>query len=233
MRILDAFTERAANLQRELDARKQQYEHYRDEVIQRLCPDGVEYKPLQSVCQKTQNIKWANTEGIEFEYIDLSSVDIATRSIICTTTVCADTAPSRAQQLVKEGDVLFATTRPTQMRLCSVPSRLDGQVCSTGYCVLRASEDICSSYLFHLLGSARLKSFLERNQTMGNYPSIPNKTLLEYEIPVPPIGVQQEIVRILDAFTELEANLQRELAARKQQYEHYRDALLDLPRKES
>lgn len=68
---------------------------------------------------------------------------------------------------------------------------------------------------------------------MGNYPSIPNKTLLEYEIPVPPIGVQQEIVRILDAFTELEANLQRELAARKQQYEHYRDALLDLPRKES
>jgi type I restriction enzyme S subunit len=46
------------------------------------------------------------------------------------------------------------------------------------------------------------------------------------KIPIPPLPVQEEIVRILDKFTELEALLSSELAARKKQYEYYRDKLL-------
>lgn len=47
-----------------------------------------------------------------------------------------------------------------------------------------------------------------------------------FEIPVPPLPVQREIVRILDNFTSLEAELEAELEARKKQYEYYRDQLL-------
>ena len=46
-----------------------------------------------------------------------------------------------------------------------------------------------------------------------------------FEIPLPPISVQQEIVRILDSFTQLQSNLEAELAARYKQYEYYRDSL--------
>lgn len=58
---------------------------------------------------------------------------------------------------------------------------------------------------------------------------------LQIEIPLPPIEVQTEIVRILDKFTSLEAELEAELKAeldcRKQQYEYYRDKLLTFKRK--
>ena len=58
-----------------------------------------------------------------------------------------------------------------------------------------------------------------------------------FEIPVPPIEVQREIVRIPDEFTsladELIAELAREVTARRQQYAYYRDRLLALPRKSS
>lgn len=55
-------------------------------------------------------------------------------------------------------------------------------------------------------------------------------SVLDMEIPIPPIEIQAEIVRILDAFTELTTELTTELAARKKQYEHYRDILLNFPK---
>ena len=66
---------------------------------------------------------------------------------------------------------------------------------------------------------------------------IVNKNFLNIEIPLPPIEVQNEIVRILDKFTQLEAELEAELDCRKRQYEFYRDQLLSFdkitpPRKE-
>lgn len=53
------------------------------------------------------------------------------------------------------------------------------------------------------------------------------KSVLTMKIPVPPLAVQEEIVNILDSFTLLEAELEAELVARKKQYEHYRDKLLN------
>ena len=56
---------------------------------------------------------------------------------------------------------------------------------------------------------------------------LPLDKLASIEIPVPPLPVQEEIVRVLDAFTELQAELQAELQKRKQQYNFYRDNLLN------
>lgn len=57
-------------------------------------------------------------------------------------------------------------------------------------------------------------------------PTIDRSVIEKFEIPVPPIKVQEEIVRILDYFTGLESELQAELQARKEQYEYYRNKLL-------
>ena len=61
---------------------------------------------------------------------------------------------------------------------------------------------------------------------MGSLPQISLKVTDDFVIPVPPLEVQREIVRILDNFTELTAELTEELTARKQQYEYYREMLL-------
>lgn len=67
---------------------------------------------------------------------------------------------------------------------------------------------------------------LMKLDTGSGRPSLTKAILNEIQIPIPPLPVQQEIVRILDAFTKLTAELTAELTARKKQYEYYRDKLL-------
>ena len=207
-----------------------------EELVERTNPEGVEYRALGEVCCKGDNIKWSQAAG-RFHYIDLASVDLLTHAIGETQLIDASNAPSRAQQLVKKDDVLFATTRPTQMRVCRIDEKYDGQICSTGFCVLRPNQEIVSAgWLVHMLGTAEFQKYLEDNQTRGNYPAISNKKLLKYRIPIPPLEVQEEIVQVLDSFAELEvaleAELEAELTARRLQYAHYRDQLLDFRERE-
>ena len=201
-----------------------------DEMMAELCPDGVEYKKLGEISTKAKGIRWKDFPGERRLYIDLSSVDILTHRIGVLAEVDERNAPSRAKQIVQSGDLIFATTRPTQMRCCVIPDEMDGQLCSTGYCVLRIKPEVDNRYVLHLLTTSVFKDYLAANQTEGNYPAISDKLLRQYEIPVPPIEIQQEIVRTLDSFAELEAaleaELEAELEARKAQYAYYRDRLL-------
>ena len=224
VRVLDTFTELQAELQAELQKRKQQYNYYLDNLLN-----------FKDVCMKTSNIKWKSTTG-QYRYIDLSSVDIQTHSIISTIEIDKMSAPSRAQQIVQEDDVIFATTRPTQMRACIIPTQYNGDICSTGYCVLRVDTKILlPRFLFFSLTVSGFKTYLSNNLTLGNYPSISNNTLLEYEVPVPSLANQQRIVAILDRFdrltNDLNAGLPAEIEKRRQQYEYYRDKLLTFKRK--
>lgn len=83
-----------------------------EKLIAELCPEGVEYYELKKVTLHTANIKWSDVEGEEFKYIDLTSVDRITHTITETQSITSENAPSRAQQIVREGDVIFGTTRP-------------------------------------------------------------------------------------------------------------------------
>ena len=195
-----------------------------EELIQQLCPDGVEYKSLQECTQKIDNIKWACANK-DYQYIDLSSVDLDTHQISNTQIISADNAPSRAQQIVRHNDILLGTTRPMLRRYCMISSSYDGQICSTGFCVLRAQDFVLPQWIYHQITSTDFFAYVEKNQKGASYPSISDTKVKEYQIPVPPLPVQQEIVRILDSFTELTAELTLELTARKKQYAYYRDEL--------
>ena len=80
-------------------------------------------------------------------------------------------------------------------------------------------------YIYHvlLLKQGRIKSQVRR----ASIPRLSSTAIKHLEIPVPPIEIQHEVVRILDTFTELEAELEAELADRIEQYEYYRDHLLN------
>ena len=87
-------------------------------------------------------------------------------------------------------------------------------------------EIVIPRFLYYTLQSNRVQKRAKMSASKGSQPNLSMRKLEKIEIPIPPLEVQREIVRFLDAFTELEANLQRELDARKRQYEHYRDELL-------
>ena len=202
-----------------------------EEWIAELCPDGVEYKTLGTCVEKIQNIKWADNKESEYRYIDLTSVDREKQQITETQFINSENAPSRAQQIVHTGDVLFGTTRPLLKRYCFIGDEYDGQICSTGLCVLRGKTDIVlQKWIFHQIASSDFFKHVEKYQKGASYPAISDIDVKSFEIPVPPLPVQHEIVRILDNFTELTAELTTELTAeltaRKKQYEYYKKSLL-------
>lgn len=88
------------------------------------------------------------------------------------------------------------------------------------------------NYIYYYLKSNQTRLIGE--QQTGSIPAVSKKQIYNIEIPVPPIPVQEEIVRILDHFTELTASLQAELQARQEQFEHYNNRLLsfddDIPK---
>lgn len=200
------------------------------EKLLEACPElsegKVEWKTLGEVTFRTSNINWDKIDS-DCRYIDLSSVCRATNKIIDTTVITSTNSPSRARKLVFSNDVIFATTRPTQMRYCLVPEEYSGEVASTGYCVLRANTaKVLPKWILHWVASSNFKLYLKDNQSGSAYPAISDAKVKKFRIPIPPLSVQQEIVRILDKFTQLTAELTAELTARKKQYAYYRDELL-------
>lgn len=228
--ILDKFTSLEAELEAELEARTRQYDFYRNHLLS-FDNSNVEWKTLGEVCQKTENVKWKDSVGVEYEYIDLSSVDRETNTILETQTISADNAPSRAQQIVQNEDVIFGTTRPTLRRYCFIKSEYDGQICSTGFCVLRANKNIIMpQYLFFALTTSDFYNYVENNQEGAGYPAISNSKVKKYKIPIPSLAEQERIVTILDKFDKLvndiSEGLPAEIKARRKQYEYYREKLL-------
>jgi len=88
--------------------------------------------------------------------------------------------------------------------------------------VVRCSSIINPRYLFHILASNLFQRHLDEMLNSSTINNISSKVITNFLIPIPPLEVQKEIVRILDTFTELTA----ELTARKKQYNYYRDKLL-------
>src|SRR5690606_3414586 len=197
--------------------------------------DGVatEWRTLGELTLPTSNIKWKEANR-SYKYIDLTSVSIETKAILETSEITKSTAPSRAQKLVEKDDVLFATTRPTQLRYCLIGDEHDGEVASTGYCVLRAKKSkVLPKWIWHWMGSTAFKEYLEENQSGSAYPAISDAKVKDFKIPIPcpdnpkkSLEIQAEIVRILDAFTAMTAELTAELNTRQKQYNYYRDKLL-------
>ncbi|WP_297813391.1 restriction endonuclease subunit S [uncultured Finegoldia sp.] len=182
---------------------------------------------------ETKNIKWNDKE--EFTYIDLSSIDRENNSILATTVVNKNNAPSRARQLIKKKDILFGTTRPLLKRYYFVEEEYDGQLCSTGFCVLRTNEEkILPKWIYYNIMTSKFLEFVKINEKGTSYPSISDSTVKEYKIPVPPIPVQEHIVSILDKFDELvndiSGGIPKEIELRQKEYEFYREKLLNFPR---
>lgn len=161
---------------------------------------GWEYKTLGEVSNTVNNINW-NKDEHSYLYIELTSVDRETSSIKGTTFVDKTNAPSRAKQIVKKGDVLFATTRPTLKRVAIIDDDFDNSICSTGFCVIRPQVDIVVPRLvFYLLKNEHFYKYIEPLQTGASYPAVTNNIVKLYKFAIPiDISEQRRIVSYLDS----------------------------------
>ena len=159
-------------------------------------------KTLGEVLQKTETVNPLQSPGVEFDYIDVSSVSNVTFQIETTQRLKGKDAPSRARKLVRTNDILFATIRPTLQRIAVVPKRLDEQVCSTGYFILRPAAGIDHRFVFYFLFTKDFTAQMEGLQRGASYPAVTDADVKAQPIPVPPLPEQQRVVGILSKMFE-------------------------------
>ncbi len=155
-------------------------------------------KALSDVLVKTETADPTRLPQAEFDYIDVSSVSNDTLTIQETQRLKGKDAPSRARRLVRANDVLFATIRPTLRRIAIVPDKLDSQICSTGYLVLRPQPHIDYRFIYYFLQNDGFMAEMEKLQKGASYPAVTDGDVRSQKIPVPPLFEQQRIVGILD-----------------------------------
>lgn len=182
-----------------------------EELIREKCPDGVEFRRIADIC----NI--ARGRVISKDYIRTNAGEYP----VYSSQTESNGELGRISTYEYEGEFLTWTTDGAN---AGTVFHREGKFSVTNVCGLLKiiKSDVLCKYLYYALS---LEAPEHVNQGMGNAKLMSN-VMADIEVPVPPIEIQKEIVRILDKFTELESELQVELDARKKQYEYYHDKLL-------
>jgi type I restriction enzyme S subunit len=167
---------------------------------------------LGEVVEKTKQIDPRKKPEWFFKYVDVSSVDNELLRITSYQNFAGKEAPSRARKQIDAGDVLFATVRPYLKRIAIVPPELDGHICSTAFCVLRAKNEIDACYLFFAVAHEPFVQRVAEHQRGSSYPAVTDQDVLREVIPFPPLDEQREIARILQA---VDAKIAAEQARRE------------------
>ena len=181
-----------------------------EELIQQYCPDGVEYKKLEDCLNYEQPTKYI-VKDTNYDDTYPTPVLTAGQSFILGYT----NEKTGIYQASKETPVIIFDDFTTGFHWVD----FNFKVKSSAMKMLRpACDDISFRYVYYAMSSIHFEPGTHTRHWISIYS--------QFEIPVPPLPVQEEIVRILDNFTELQAELQAELQKRLQQYNYYRDKLL-------
>ena len=153
---------------------------------------------MEEVTTETRQLNPRSHPEKKIKYVDVSAVSNETLAIEGFAEYSGSDAPSRARKEILSEDVIFATVRPSLKRIAMVPQSLNGQLCSTAFCVVRANPDVADpSFLFYSISS---DSFVNRVTTFQrgiSYPAVTDRVVLSEKIRLPPLKDQRAIASIL------------------------------------
>ena len=211
-----------------------------EELIQQLCPDGVEWKKLNDVGDFFGGL----TGKSKNDFIDGNAVFITYSNIYANPALNINIDEKvkinegEKQNIVQYGDILFtgSSETPEECGMSSVVTKKPSEnMYLNSFCFGLRPFDLNKynlDYLKHVLRCEAIRKEICKTANGVTRYNVSKKKLGEIAIPLPPLPVQEEIVRILDTFTESTNNLKEQIQTRRKQYEYYRDQLLDLDGKE-
>lgn len=236
VRILDKFTSLEAELEAELDCRKRQYEYYRDKLLsfENVGGQEVKWKKMSEVCKNIcsggtpltskaeyydGNIPWLRTQEVDYCEIHSTLRNITQLGLDNSS---AKMIPANCVIVAMYGSTA-AKVAINKIPLCTNQACCNLEIDEDKALVRYVYQWICKQYEV-------LKAMGE-----GSQHNINAQKVKDFKIPIPSLEEQHRIVSILDRFesltTSLQSGLPAEIAARRQQYEHYRDKLLTFKRK--
>lgn len=161
---------------------------------------GWDQKSLYEITlRNVQKIDPANLGRESFRYIEIGSFELHNGRIVAPTPIPTKGAPSRARQQIAHGDTVFSTVRPYMRKIGIVGSDLDGEIASTGFCVLRPdTNQVLPEYLALLSKSDVVLDQVLPLQRGASYPAVSDKDILSAQVFIPPLEVQKQIVESLE-----------------------------------
>ncbi len=241
VKILDAFTELNTELNTELKARKKQYEYYRNmlldfndinqshkdakeklarktypkrlkALLQTLAPDGVGFRKLGEVCEIIRGKRVTKKE-----ILDKGKYPVVSGGIGFMGYLNEYNREENTITIAQYGTAGFVNWQNQKFWA--------NDVCFS----IIPNETLINRYLYYVLTNMQNYLYSISNRSAIPY-SISSNNIMQIKIPIPPLEIQQEIVKILDQFsaltTDLQSGIPAEIKARKKQYEYYREKLL-------
>ncbi|MBW0032610.1 restriction endonuclease subunit S [Segatella copri] len=203
-------------------------------LIQELCPDGVEFLKLGDVGTFYGGLSGKS----KADFTDGNAKLVTYMNVYSNPALNTDIKDfvkieeGEKQNKILYGDILFtgSSETPNECGMTSVlTEKTEEDFYLNSFCFgyrFNDIDDVNPGFMKHLFRSHMLRKALAKTASGVTRFNVSKKKVANIEIPLPPIEVQTEIVRILDKFTSLEAELEAELDCRKRQYEYYRDKLL-------
>ena len=185
-------------------------------LIKELCPNGVEWKTLGDILVRTKGTKITAQQMHE---LHKNNGEIR---IFAGGKTFADVANGDIPQkdINQQPSIIVKSRGNIEFEYYAKPFSHKNEFWS----YYSDRKDINIKFVHYFL--IKNTTYFQRVAEKMQMPQISIPTTDNYKIPIPPLPIQREIVRILDTFTELKAELEAELEARKKQYEYYRDTLL-------
>ena len=198
------------------------------DLINELCPDGVEYKPLGEVGEFVRGSGLQKSDFVDEGLPCVHYGQIHTRFGIAADEAVANISAMQFHRLkhANHGDLLIATTSEDDEAVGKATVWLGHEEVAIGGDMFIFRHVLEPKYVSYFFASSLFGDQKRPYITGTKVKRISEKGLSRIRIPVPPLEVQHEIVKILDQFTTLEAELEAELEARQAQYEYYRNQLL-------
>ncbi|KNX46339.1 restriction endonuclease subunit S [Helicobacter pylori] len=182
--------------------------HKIERLLQTLAPKGVEFRKLGEVCD------FQKGKSITKKAVTLGKVPV----------ISGGRQPAYYHnEANRSGETIAISSSGVYAGYISywdIPVFL-----ADSFSVSPKQKTLMPKYLFHYLTTQQ--DAIHATKSTGGIPHVYSKDLQNFLIPIPPLEIQQEIVKILDAFTELNTELNTELKARKKQYQYYQNMLLD------
>lgn len=242
--ILDSFTE----LEAELEARRKQYVFYRDQLLNfesareagrtsvlGLPPFEVEWKSMGEVSQISRGASprpirnYIVSDGTP--WIRIGDVPISGKYVTETEQYVSREGVLKSRRVLP-GDFILSNSMSFGRPYISM---IEGCV-HDGWLVVSGYEELIDrDFLYHLFRSSRVQRYFVQNAGEGTVKNLNSEIVSRLEVPLLPLDVQRRIADVLDSFdvlvNDLSSGLPAEIAARRTQYEYYRDKLLTFPEK--
>ncbi|GAA9688845.1 restriction endonuclease subunit S [Helicobacter pylori] len=203
--------------------------HKIERLLQTLAPKGVEFKTLEEVFEikngytpsknnpefwEKGTIPWFRMEDIrENGRILKDSIQHITPKAL------------KGKKLFPKNSIIISTTATIGEHALLIVDSLANQQFT--FLSKKANCDLALDMKFFFYQCFLLGEWCKNNTNVSGFASVDMTAFKKYKFPIPPLEIQQEIVKILDAFTELNTELNTELKARKKQYQYYQNMLLD------